>query len=191
MDKEKVTKEILATIGNKNTKVEVKEDFKGNYYSYITDTIYIAKHFNEQQKAKATKDINENVAEIIVLSHECVHSMQNKKLHLSNTIFSNLSIAFALFCICMSIFSSVNIYLKATSIVILIISIVIRLILEMGAIKGSIEIANKYINNNETTKSLHEDIVKSKEYINKHKVFVLLTMVLDKIIYLTIIIFIN
>ena len=191
MDKEKVTKEILETIGNKHTKLEVKEDFKGNYYSYITDTIYIAKHFNEQQKAKATKDINENVAEIIVLSHECVHSMQNKMLHVLNTIFSNLSIVFTLICVFVGIFSSVSMWLKITSIAVLGISIVIRLILEMGAIKGSIELANKYINSNETTKSLHEDIVKSKEYINKHKVFALLTMVLDKIIYLTIIIFIN
>lgn len=191
MNKENVTKEILETIGNNHTKVEVKEEFKGNYYSYITDTIYIAKHLRKQKKQKDMKDIDEDVAEMVVLSHECVHSKQNKMLHVLNTIFSNLSIVFTLFCIFASIFSSVNVLLKGISIAILITSIVIRLILEMGAIKGSIEVANKYINSNETTKFLQEDIVKSEEYINKHKAFALLTMILDKIVFLIIVIFIK
>ena len=47
---EELTKEILKNLGNKHTKVALKQDFKGNYYSYITDTIYIANNCNEPQK---------------------------------------------------------------------------------------------------------------------------------------------
>ena len=45
---ENLTKEILAYLKNEHTNVQLKEDFKGNYYSYLVDTIYISQNLEDK-----------------------------------------------------------------------------------------------------------------------------------------------
>ena len=75
---QELTKDILKILNNNHTKVELKEDFKGNYYSYLIDTIYISKNFKEQKASTKDKMMNKKVAELVTVCHECIHSTQNK-----------------------------------------------------------------------------------------------------------------
>lgn len=185
---ETITKEILNLIGNKHTKVEIKEDFKGNYYSYITDTIYISKNYENR---KAQKNINKKAASFIVVCHECIHSTQSKLLHILNIIFSNLSIVMFLISIICGVFGILPIWFKSITAIVITTSIVIRVILEVGAIDGSIVLANNVISQNIVSDISKQDIEYGSKYISKYKWLALVEMNLYKIISLILILVIR
>ena len=182
------TKEILDFLGNTHTKVEAKEDFNGNYYSYITDTIYISKNYENR---KAPKNINKVAASFIVVCHECIHSMQSRLLHVQNIILSNLSII--LFCISLflSVFEIVPLWIKIITFFVTLTSIVIRVILELGAINGSITLANSVVSKNIFSDISKQDIEEGSRYIARYKWIALLEMNLYKIICLILILIIK
>ena len=86
-DNEKVAKEILSYIGNSTTKVEKNEDekIKASFYNGNTDKITI----------KNTSDLEE-CSRIVHIAHECIHSIQDKKLIKFHFIFSNIQILYFL-----------------------------------------------------------------------------------------------
>ena len=79
---EDVAKQILKYLGNEHTQVERKQGFMGNYYSPLIDTIYIAENFETKEMPKGVENLNKKAAELIVVCHECIHSMQTKVIHL-------------------------------------------------------------------------------------------------------------
>jgi len=180
---EKIAKDILKHLKNEHTKVERKQGFIGNYYSPLIDTIYIAENFENSKYPEDTKNINKKAAELITVCHECLHSIQNKYLHILNTICANLSIIMAIICILISLFWTSSVWLKLTTATILIVSIIVRLILEVGAINGSVKLAKVMIKNEQTNEVSKEDIEESEKYISKYKLQALAQMVLDKIIF--------
>ena len=184
-----LTKEILKHIGNNHTKVEVKEDFKGNYYSYITDTIYISKSLENKNEGKKER-INKKAAAFVMLCHECIHSVQNKALHILNTVLSNLGIVLGIACIIIGIILENNLWLKLMAASILTISIFVRLFLENQAVKGSVKLAFNVVKVNKIADITQEDIQEGTQYINKYKWLALLKMVIDKIVVLIIILII-
>lgn len=132
-----VCEKILKLLKNTTTKVKVKENLKGSYYAYITDTIYLPK-----------ENINEDVEErLIVICHECIHSVQSKKMHKINFILSNFEIL-------LSIILLISICLKTSFLWILVLvylttlvfSIIIRVILEKDAVKRSFPLTMNVIN---------------------------------------------
>lgn len=179
-----LTKEILKNLSNKHTKVELREDFKGNYYNYILDTIYIAKKVNQQKLSNKHKNINKKAANLVMICHECLHSIQNKWMHILNTILSNLSIVFTIIYVILAIFFKDILILKILTIGIILTSISVRLILEIGAINGSTELASNIVAQGITNEVSNEDIEDAVRYIEKHKYVALLNMILDKIIFL-------
>lgn len=80
-------KEICKSILKKlnNTKVKIKEnedkDNKTSLYIAISDTIFIA-------------DIKDTYTRIQTIAHECLHSVQSRKLLLFNFIYSNIYILY-------------------------------------------------------------------------------------------------
>ena len=181
---ENETKEILNYLGNTHTKLELKEDFKDNYFSYLTDTIYIAKKFEKQKVPNAAKHINKKAAELILICHECIHSKQNELLHILNIIFSNMSIVLAVVGVFIGLLGTSPLWLKIPTIAVIIASITIRLILEVGAINGSTKLATTIVEKTVVHGVSRQDIEVSEKYMNKYKCLVLLKMVLDKIILL-------
>lgn len=181
---EALTKDILKELKNKHTKVESKEDFKGNYYSYLTDTIYIAKNFEEQKVPAKAKTINKKAARLVVVCHECIHSVQSKCMHILNTLFSNLSILLAIISIVVGVFWTSPAWLKIVTCLVILTSIIIRLILETHAVNGSIKLAMDIVSKNMVEDISKKDIQQGAEYMNKHKYLALLQMVIDKIIFL-------
>lgn len=181
-----VAKEILEYLGNTHTKTERKPGFMGNYYSPLIDTIYIAENFENMSVPNGAENINKKAAELIVVCHECIHSVQSKTLHLLNTLFANLAVILFIVYIVTLLLDASVIWIKVTTIVTLVANIIIRLILEMGATSGSTKLAKEAVSRDLVEGVTTEDVEASTEYINKHKLFALMQMVLDKIIFLTI-----
>lgn len=135
-ENEIVCKEILEKYNNKVTKVVKDEGINGSYYVYINDTIYLAN--NEKVKNA--------IYRVVLIAHECRHSLQSKFLQKLNFIFSNLELL--MFCILfiLEIVKIINTYLIVLYISIMLLSLIFRFILEYDAVKCSFKIAKEYIN---------------------------------------------
>lgn len=188
---EKTAKVILKYIKNGHTNIELKENFKGNYYSYFNDTIYIAKDFQNSKSQQDAKSINKKAAELIVTCHECIHSVQRKYLHILNTIFSNLSIILAIVFVIIAIFGNGCLWFKVLVCSIITLNIIVRLILEIGAVNGSTKLAKDVVSKNIVSDVSQQDIIESIQFINKHKYLAFIQMILDKIILLVVILVIK
>lgn len=86
-DNEQIAKEILKFIGNTSTTVEKNEDekIKASFYNGNNDKITI----------KDTKDLKE-CSRIVHIAHECIHSIQDKKIVKASFILSNIQILYFL-----------------------------------------------------------------------------------------------
>ena len=81
-----ICKEYLRKLKNESVKVEENKDSKTSLYIAITNKISIA-------------NIDSSYTRIQTIAHECLHSIQDKKLLLANFIFSNIFILY-FFIIC-------------------------------------------------------------------------------------------
>ena len=179
---EDLTKEILNSIGNNHTKVQEKEDFNGNYYSFINDTIYIGKNFEVKKKNKKMEQLNQDAARLITVCHECVHSLQKKWIHILNIILSNASILlFISYFVCM-FFKSRSMVLAIVTLFAIVFSLVIRMILEFDAISGSINESKKLVEFKKVSNVSIEDIDKAQAYMNKYKILAVLSMIYSKLL---------
>jgi len=70
-------KEYLAKIGNEKVKIEENQNVQASLYIAVTDKILIA-------------NVKNSYTRIQTIAHECLHSIQNRKLLLFNFIFSNI-----------------------------------------------------------------------------------------------------
>ena len=83
---QEICKEYLKKLNNEKVKIEENEGAEASLYIAITDKILIA-------------NIQKSYTRIQTIAHECLHSIQNRKLLLFNFIFSNLYlIYFVLVC---------------------------------------------------------------------------------------------
>ena len=73
-----VAKEMLKSLNNEKVKVEETKSNNTSLYIAITDKILIA-------------NIKNNYSRIQTIAHECLHSIQDRKILLFNFIFSNIS----------------------------------------------------------------------------------------------------
>lgn len=162
-ENKQICKEILEKL--KNTKVKIKEnedkDNKTSLYVAISDTIFIA-------------NIKDTYTRIQTIAHECLHSVQSRKLLLFNFIYSNIYIGYFILSIILTIIG----VFKDTKLQIIILSIlgffyyVIRSYLETDAMTKARYLAKeymmKYIEKNPICKKEEiEDIVKEYDRINK------------------------
>ena len=73
----KICKEMLNKLHNNKVKIEEDKNQKTCLYIAITNKIIIA-------------DVKESYTRIQTIAHECLHSVQNRKILLFNFIFSNI-----------------------------------------------------------------------------------------------------
>lgn len=76
-------KEYLAKIDNKKVKVEENESVQASLYIAVTDKILIA-------------NVKNSYTRIQTIAHECLHSIQDRRLLLFNFIFSNIYLIYFL-----------------------------------------------------------------------------------------------
>ena len=76
---EEICKTILKMLNNEKVIIKLNEDSKDktSLYVAITDTIFIA-------------DIKDTYTRIQTIAHECLHSIQNRKMLMFNFVFTNI-----------------------------------------------------------------------------------------------------
>lgn len=177
----------------KNTKVKIKEnedkDNKTSLYIAISDTIFIA-------------NIKDTYTRIQTIAHECLHSVQSRKLLLFNFIYSNFYILYFILSLILTIFG----VFKDTKLQIVILSIlgffyyVIRSYLETDAMTKAKYVAKEYMLdyiklNPITNKEEVEEIVKEYDRINNLGIpatnYILMVNCMSKIILYTFVIIIK
>lgn len=94
-ENEKVCKEILSRIGNETTKIEKEENTATSLYMVMPNKIIIG-------------NIQDSCTRIQTIAHECIHSIQNKKILKFNFIYSNFYLLFFLAVCILSIFRIVD-----------------------------------------------------------------------------------
>lgn len=130
-----ICKNILQLIKNEDTKIEVEENNRNSYYVFLNDTIYLS----TRQTSDDRKDTR-----LVLMCHECIHSLQSKLLQWMNFLLANLELVFFVLALVLKyIFKQefiVPIYFS-----IAVFSIIIRGILEADASIRSVSLAQQYL----------------------------------------------
>lgn len=141
-----LTKEILKKINNENITIKENLDSETSLYIAMTNTISISSKKN-------------SCARIQTIAHECIHSIQNRCIHIANFVISNIYI---LYFFIISILTLLNI-IKNPLIYLVILVIIgfiqftIRAFLEIDAMTKAKYLAKEYLEAKE---------IISKEQIN-------------------------
>lgn len=153
-----ICEEILERLNNENVKIEElsKEDkSQTSLYLVFQDKILIA-------------NIQENFARIQTIAHECIHSIQNKKILKFNFIISNICILyFIIACILdvLNLFNITNLLITLT--LIQLTSLIVRSYLETDAMIRAEYIAKDYIKEKKLLKKDDEEkIINTYKEIN-------------------------
>lgn len=131
-----MAKEYLKMLKNEKVTVEENKDSEASLYIAITDKISIA-------------NIRKSYTRIQTIAHECLHSVQDRKLLLFNFIFSNIYLLyFAIICI-LAIFKVLPSKMMFLSILLILgmIYIVVRIFLENDAMIKARYLAKEYMQN--------------------------------------------
>lgn len=181
---EKICKEILYKLGNKEVKIEIDENSDSSLYIVLTNKIILGK-FNQQYM------------KIQTIAHECIHSIQNKFTLWFNYIFSNIFNIYFIILSILSLFNKINNTNIQTIILIFValIQYIVRESLENEALIKAPIIAKEYIDSKEIfTNQEKEELEKEYNYITKLGTstmnFILITKNIIKIIIYQIIIII-
>lgn len=129
-----IAKEMLAMLKNEKVKVEEAKNTKTSLYIAVTDKILIA-------------DMKNNYARIQTIAHECLHSIQDRRLLVFNFIFSNLIMLYWI-AITILTFTKVLQNIEIPIFVLLLfatIKLLVRGFLETDAMTKSRYLAEKYI----------------------------------------------
>lgn len=183
-----LTKEILELLGNNHTKVKVSNEYNSNYYNFLTDTIYLTSNINKIKRVKGLENANPFCGNLVTICHECIHSVQDRRLHILNLILSNLSIALTIISLILMFLLGKTLYFVIISAIIIIDTILIRLTLEAQAITKSIWLANKAIQKINIEKVQKDDVEQAKSIIKKLMPLQIVHMIFDKIIMLVIVV---
>ena len=152
-----IAKEMLEMLDNKDVKIEQAKDTKTSLYIAVTNKISIA-------------DLKDNYGRIQTIAHECIHSIQDRRLLMFNFIFSNLSI---LYFIIITILSICNV-VKNSMLQIFILSLLafiqfaVRAFLEIDAMTKSKYLAKEYMEKKQLcTKEEIGMLIEEYDKINK------------------------
>ena len=142
-----ICKNYLKKLNNENVKIEEDKDSNTTLYLVMSDKIFIA-------------NLKDSYTRIQTIAHECLHSIQSKKLLWSNFIFSNIYLIYFFITCILGIFKVIPNKMLFLSILIILglIYYAIRTYLEMDAMIKARFLAKEYM----------EDIkISSEEEIDK------------------------
>ena len=144
-ENKEICKEIVKKLNNKNVKIEETKDSKTSLYIAVTNKIIIA-------------DIKDTFTRIQTIAHECLHSMQNRKILLFNFIYSNFYLTYFIVSFLLILFNiGERLIFIQIFIFLSIIYLIIRCYLENEAMSKAIFVAKEYM---EEQKKINENITK-------------------------------
>ena len=152
-----VAKEMLEMLGNSKVKIEEAKNTQTSLYIAVTDKISIA-------------DMKNNYARIQTIAHECLHSVQDRRLLLFNFIFSNIIILYWLTIAILTITKVIQNTFVPMFVMLLLTTIkfAVRGFLEIDAMTKSRYLAEKYIKSkNIITEKETEQLLERYDEINK------------------------
>ena len=152
-----IARAILEKLKNETTKIEENENSEATLYIAIQDKILIG-------------NTHDSYTRIQTIAHECLHSIQDRKMLNFNYIYSNIYfIYFVIICILIVIKKLPNEMLYSNIFLILsFIYYVVRIFLENDAMIKAQYLAKEYMEEQEcTTKEETEKVVHGFEQINK------------------------
>lgn len=151
-----ICKTILKKLNNKDVKIEEEKDSKTSLYIAISNKIIIA-------------DIQDTFTRIQTIAHECLHSVQDRKLLMFNFWFSNVYLLYFLIISILEIFNVLP-YKMMFLVIFILLSFVyymVRAFLENDAMIKAKYLAKDYMENMKiSTKEEIEKIVSGFDKIN-------------------------
>lgn len=152
-----ICKSILKMLGNEEVKVTEEKESKTNLYVVVNDTITIA-------------NIRNSYTRIQTIAHECVHSIQSKKMLWFNFIYTNIYILYFLIVSLLTVFKVINnSYIFLTILIIMgMIQYFIRSSLEIEAMIKARYVAKKYLEQNKICSNADiERIIRQYDILNE------------------------
>ena len=152
-----ICKSLLEKLGNQKTKIAENENSESTLYIAIQDKITIG-------------NTHESFTRIQTIAHECLHSIQDRKMLIFNFIYSNIYIIyFAIICALVIIKKLQNDMLYSNIFLILsFIYYVVRVFLENDAMIKAQYLAKEYMEEQaNTTKAEIEKVVNGFNQLNK------------------------
>lgn len=142
---EEICKAILKELGNEKVKIKENEDKenKTSLYVAISDTIFIA-------------NIKDTYTRIQTIAHECLHSIQSRKLLLFNFYYSNIYLLYFVLSIILTIFGVFKNY-----------NLQIIILMIMGFVYY---VVRSYLETDAMTKAEYMAENYMKEYIKKNEI---------------------
>ncbi len=181
----KVCESILEKLDNNSVKIVENNDKTSSLYIAISNTIFIA-------------NITKTYTRIQTIAHECLHSVQNRKLLIFNFIYSNVYILYFAISLILTIFNVFKNY-ELNIIILSVLSFLyylVRAYLETDAMTRAEFLAKEYLyeyneKNMVCTKEEVEEVVNEYKRINKIGIpatnFILFANCILKIIIYTIV----
>lgn len=171
-ENEIICKDILNSLNNKDTKVILDKEIKNSYYVFLNDRIYISDN-----------KVNDNLyTRIVLIAHECIHSIQSKILQILNYLFSNVEVLMFLILLGVKFITKTsNIVLLITYLMVVLIAIIFRSILEFDAVKRSLNLGLEYLLSKTNEKEAKVIIECSKKYIVRYFPLFVLSLHASKI----------
>ena len=132
-DNKEICKDILKKLNNKEVKIEENQESKTSLYIALTNKIIIA-------------NIKDTFSRIQTIAHECLHSVQNRKILIFNFIYSNIFLFYFIIAFFLILFDIGYSYIYIQIFTILsIIYCVVRGYLENEAMSKAIYVAKEYM----------------------------------------------
>ncbi len=140
-------KKYLKILNNEKVKIEENKDSESSLYIAVTDKISIG-------------NVSKTYTRIQTIAHECLHSVQDRKILLFNFIFSNIYLLYYLIICILAIFKILPFKMMFLTIFILLgfIWFIIRMYLENDAMIKAKYLAKEY---------MEEEKISTKEEIDK------------------------
>ena len=151
-----IAKTVLEKLGNKTTKIEENENLEATLYLAIQDKILIG-------------NTHDSYTRIQTIAHECLHSIQDRKMLIFNFIYSNIYfIYYAIICILVIFRRLTNEILYSNIFLILsFIYYTVRVFLENDAMIKAKYLAKEYMEEKEiSTKEEIEKMIQQYDIVN-------------------------
>lgn len=152
-----ICKKYLKKLNNSDVKIEENNDNQASLYIAVTNKIIIA-------------NINNTYTRIQTIAHECLHSIQDRKILMFNFIYSNIYLLYYI-CICvLAIFKVLPCKMMFLTIFVILslIYYMIRMYLENDAMIKARYLAKEYMEEEKiTTKEETDKLVLGFDKINK------------------------
>ena len=136
-ENEQICKEMLSMLNNENVKIKVgNENTQASLYVVASNSIFIA-------------NIKNTFTRVQTIAHECLHSIQDKKMLWFNFIFSNIYILYFFIITIIALFNKLK-YSNIFAIILVMMSMLlyfVRSFLETDAMTKAKYLAKEYIEN--------------------------------------------